>query len=119
MTSLVLAVTLPSNGNIMLYSVKAMSHSFLKMGRGPNLAGQTPNDDARWQVALMSIHYKHNLCGFGKQCTMRVLIKKRPARQMSLIDRRSAECTEVHGVTPQRVLLYVSQTLPTRESLHT
>jgi hypothetical protein len=41
-----------------------------------NFSGQTLNDDTRWQVAVLSLHYTHNFSNFREDCLLHFVVDK-------------------------------------------
>jgi hypothetical protein len=41
-----------------------------------NFSGLTLNDDTRWQVSMLSLHYTHNFFNFREDCLMYFVVDK-------------------------------------------
>jgi hypothetical protein len=59
-------VTLPGNSNMVKHPSNKGALYTVTPSSPLNFSGQTLNDDTRWQVAMLSLHYTHNLYNFRK-----------------------------------------------------
>jgi hypothetical protein len=59
-----------------------------------NLAGQTLNEDVRWQVAMLSIHYTHNVISFKEPCDLRIIVET--PDEITTDEPPARTCTTVH-----------------------
>ena len=50
------------------------SNYTVKLASPLNFSGQTLNDDTRWQVSMLSLHY--NFFNFHESCTLRFIVDK-------------------------------------------
>jgi hypothetical protein len=69
-TSSGFTVTLPSNSNMDKHPTNKGSLYTVTLSSPLNFSGQTLNDDTRWQVAMLSLHYTHNFFNFSKGCKL-------------------------------------------------
>ena len=61
------AVTLPSNSNMDKHPSNTGSLYSVALASPLNFSGQTLNDDTRWQVATLRLHYTHNFNNFREE----------------------------------------------------
>ena len=75
-TSSGFTVTLPSNSNMDKHPTNKGSLYTVALSSPLNFSGQTLNDDTRWQVAMLSLHYTHNFFNFRKGCKLYFAMEK-------------------------------------------
>ena len=69
-------VTLPSNSNMDKHPANTGSLYTVALSSPLNFSGQTLNDDTRWQVAMLSLHYTHNFFNFREDCLLHFVVDK-------------------------------------------
>ena len=75
-TSSGFTVTLPSNSNMDKHPTNKGSLYTVALSSPLNFSGQTLNDDTRWQVAMLSLHYTHNFFNFLEDCLLYFVVDK-------------------------------------------
>jgi hypothetical protein len=69
-------VTLPSNSCMSKHPTNAGARYTVTLASPLNFSGQTLNDDTRWEVSMLSLHYTHNFFNFRRQCKMYFVMDK-------------------------------------------
>jgi hypothetical protein len=69
-------VTLPSNSNMAKHPYNKGALYAVTLPSPLNFSGQTLNEHTRWQVAMLSLRYTHNLYDFRKGCKLYVAMEK-------------------------------------------
>ena len=71
-----LTVTLPSNSCMAKHPANAGARYTVTLASPLNFSGQTLNDDTRWEVSMLSLHYTHNFFNFRRQCKLYFVMDK-------------------------------------------
>jgi hypothetical protein len=69
-------VTLPSNSNMDKHPKNAGGLYTVVLASPLNFSGSTLNDDTRWQVSMISLHYTHNFFNFREDCLLYFVVDK-------------------------------------------
>ena len=88
-------VTCPSNSNMTTYPGNTGSNYTVKLPKALNFAGQSLNDDTRWEVAMLSVHYTHNFINFREACTVSVIVDAPPEAERNAAETPSSGITEL------------------------
>ena len=83
-------VTCPSNSNMDKYPKNVGSDYTVALANPLNFSGQTLNDDTRWQVSMLSLHYTHNFFNFRETCVLRFVMQK--PTELNTSEAASADC---------------------------
>jgi hypothetical protein len=75
-TSSGFTVTLPSTSNMDKHPANTGSLYTVALSSPLNFSGQTLNDDTRWQVAMLSLHYTHSFVNFREDCLLHFVVDK-------------------------------------------
>ena len=69
-------VTLPSNSCMAKHPTNAGARYTVTLASPLNFSGQTLNDDTRWEVSMLSLHYTHNFFNFRRHCKLYFVMDK-------------------------------------------
>ena len=75
-TTSAFTVTCPSNNNMDKYPKNVGSNYIVGLANPLSFSGQSLNEDVRWQVSMLSLHYTQNICNFREASILRIIIDK-------------------------------------------
>jgi len=98
-------VTCPSNSNLNSHPGNVGSNYAVKLCKPLSFHGETLNEDAQWQVAMLSVHYTHNFFNFQEACMLRTIVDLPHLSEIYRTEKANKGCTLVSLSEPHMAVM--------------